>query len=430
MVQFLTYRAGDGNRPAQNWAAKTALGAKATKHDHWGWALSESPTMFKNHSIETPSCADLLPPSGPKPDSIGAFCREALNVREYGLAVLPCGGEDGKKALVKWERMTAPQPKNVIKNWAAKPSFRQANLGILTGASGLTVVDCDTPGKLLELVTLFGETPIVITTPRGGLHLYYRSRGEASGVVVIDGLKIDIKAAGGMVVAPPSARLMDDGTVRSYRFLEGNWEWVQNLPEITPGALSERLYRTGAPANGLAPNKVPVGERNNTLFSALLRLARHVESQDALLAEALQIVESFAEPLNLSDVQATVGSVWRYKAEGRLFSSSAPEIQIPVSVQKLLCATPGGADAFMLLGVLLASHGARTREGKTFAIVAEAMQGANVIEGWGARRYRAATKVLVELKLLTQTHKGGKRRGDPHHFMLVTGHRGIGCPAI
>ena len=73
---------------------------------------------------------------------------------------------------------------------------KSANLGIITGASGLTVIDCDTPGKRLELEAIFGSTPVVVATLRGGLHLYYWGNGEDSGPIKIDGMKIDVKGLG------------------------------------------------------------------------------------------------------------------------------------------------------------------------------------------------------------------------------------------
>jgi hypothetical protein len=77
----------------------------------------------------------------------GPFGREAFKAWQYGLAVLPCGGEDGKRPLIKWKGITGPQPEHQINASVSQPSFKSANLGIITGASNLTVIDCDTPGN-------------------------------------------------------------------------------------------------------------------------------------------------------------------------------------------------------------------------------------------------------------------------------------------
>jgi hypothetical protein len=218
----------------------------------------------------------------------------------------------------------------------------------LTGASGLTVIDCDTPGRRSELEKIFGETPIVVATPRGGLHLYYMNRGERSGPLEIDGMKIDVKGIGGVVVAPPSSRRMPDGTTRSYRFMECDWAWLEGLPEIKLRALPAKFYNTRASAEGTAPlGQIPVGARNDTLFRLLKDHARDVETHAALLAGAHKIAQGFCEPIDQREIEATVASVWGYKVEGKLIASTSPKILIPVSLVELLGATVNGADALI-----------------------------------------------------------------------------------
>jgi hypothetical protein len=374
--------------------------------------------MPEQSTLENPTTPEWpdLTVSARKSAVGGPFGRKALNARQYGLAVLPCGGAEGKKPLTKWRTIIRPQSERQIEAMLARPSLKSANLGIITGASGITVIDCDTPGKRLELEALFGETPIVIGTPRGGLHLYYQSNGEHSGPIEIDGMKIDVKGLGGFIVAPPSMRTMPDGAVRGYNFLEGGWDWLASLPEIKPGALPAKFYRHVPSATEPASGSVPVGERNTTLFNALRSIARGTETQADLLQKALKINGGFAEPLQAREVEATVGSVWGYKESGTLVGASAPALLIPAPVQGVLCSTKNGADAFMLLGVLMVNHGARTRRGESFAIAVEAMIAAGKIKGWGVKRYRGAIQVLIASGLIARTHKGGARPGDAHVY--------------
>lgn len=374
--------------------------------------------MLEQTKLETPSTPEW-PDSSVSvraPANAGPFCREALNTWQYSLAVLPCGGADGKRPLVKWRTVTCSQSERQIKTLLARPALKSANLGIITGASGLTVIDCDTPGKRLELEALFGETPLVIGTPRGGLHLYYKSNGEHSGPLEIDGMKIDVKGLGGFIVAPPSSRTMPDGAVRGYIFVEGGWAWVEALPEIKPGALPAKFYSHAASATTQASVRTPVGERNTTLFNALRGIARDTETQADLLQKAMKINAGFSEPLQVREVEATVGSVWGYKMNGTLVAASAPALLIPLPAQSQLCKTKDGADAFMLLSVLLVSHGARARRGENFAIAAEAMMEAEKIKGWGVKRYRGAIQILMTTGLIERTHKGGARPGDTHVY--------------
>ena len=263
-------------------------------------------------------------------------------------------------------------------------------------------------GNAWKLEAIFGVTPIVVATPRGGLHLYYRGNGENSGRLKIDGMKIDVKGLGGFVVAPPSTRIMADGTAGSYHFLEGGWEWAETLPQMKAGALPKRFYGSRLSDGEPLADKVGVGLRNITLFKSLLRLAKTSQTRDELLREAITINGGFTEPLQMREVEATVGSVWGYKAEGRLIVPSAPKIQIPASALELLLNTANSADALMLLSVLLFNHDARARRGEDFAIAAEAMQRAEVVKGWGIKRYRGATEVLMAAGLILRSNKAAR----------------------
>ena len=134
----------------------------------------------------------------PQNQLIGPFCSMAARAASHGFAVIPCGGADdpsGKRPLIKWGNFKSHPGVDVVAGWAARPAFGAANLGIITGLSGVTVVDCDTPGCLFELYDLFGETPIVVTTPSGGLHLYFRSSGERCGPFRVGDIKGDIRIA-------------------------------------------------------------------------------------------------------------------------------------------------------------------------------------------------------------------------------------------
>lgn len=88
------------------------------------------------------------------------------------------------------------------------------NVGIVTGEiSGLAVVDCDTR----EAANYFWrslQTPVVVETPRGGYHFYYRHPGQH--VKTCQGDGFDIRGDGGYVAAPPT---VVNG--KQYRFRSG-----------------------------------------------------------------------------------------------------------------------------------------------------------------------------------------------------------------
>src|SRR5262245_60514823 len=137
-------------------------------------------------------------------ESPGAFASAALALHARGLAVLPVGGENGKRPLVKhWSKWRTQTRETVERLIAQHP---EASIAINCGPSRLTVVDADDENALADAEARFGYSPLVVRTPRGGGHLYYRNAGEGcpTRLRVHEGLNVDIKGRGGYVLAPPS----------------------------------------------------------------------------------------------------------------------------------------------------------------------------------------------------------------------------------
>lgn len=97
------------------------------------------------------------------------------------------------------------------------------NLGIITGAiSGIVVVDCDNE-RAMEYAKEHGLTSPVAVKTRRGMHYYFRHPNNGRRYRNKVGSKpgrdwhncpgLDFRGDGGQVVAPPSIRLNDDGTV-------------------------------------------------------------------------------------------------------------------------------------------------------------------------------------------------------------------------
>jgi hypothetical protein len=155
----------------------------------------------------------------------------ALSYAGYGWSVFPVD-PGGKKPLVKWREESTSDPEKVIEMWTIMPN---ANVGIDTGKSGLVVVDVDDIGAVKELSERFGFDPsaddtAVARTGRGGLHIYYRAgdeevRNSASKIAA----HVDIRGAGGYVVAPPS--LHESGQ---------HYEWVR---KVAPKPIPEAMVR-------------------------------------------------------------------------------------------------------------------------------------------------------------------------------------------
>ena len=169
--------------------------------------------------------------AGPTP-----FADAALVLWGHGLALVPLGGDDGKVTLVKWKYLKHRPGREYLKRLTTKHPTR--NIGVLTGLSRVTVVDVDDPELVDDMLRRFGDTPLITGTPRGGFHLWYKSNGERC-QTGLNGLKVDIKGIGGVVVVPPSIRPTGPHAGKAYTFVKGSWDDLGGLPTITPGALED-----------------------------------------------------------------------------------------------------------------------------------------------------------------------------------------------
>ena len=361
------------------------------------------------------------------PPFFSPFRDAAADVTAAGLVVLPCGGPSGKAPLLKWKSLRRPIGEARLRQWLADPQFADANIGIATGSSGVTVIDCDTPNSLDKLIAIFGPTPIIVATPRGGHHLYYTSAGEGSGPLPSGNLKIDVKGVGGFIVIPPSIRQSGEHTGKTYRFVTGSWADVCHLPPVKDGVLastgdgpgpSGRKTMNCAGDRAQPPHGRDVGRRNQSLFDALRAAALETKNLGRLADLANSLNQTFDPPLEEAEVAQTVGSVWKYREEGRLFVAGQSTIAIPGSVFDRLSSVDNGADGLMLLACLIRNHGARSARNEPFAVVAAKMAQAGTIKGWAVTRCRNAIETLLGNGFLRRIHKGGRRRGDPHRYLL------------
>lgn len=176
----------------------------------------------------------------------------ALDLYERGYMPIPLRSEIGqrKKPSCSWRQYQAERPS--AETVADLFGGDVMNLAIVTGrVSGIVVVDLD--GKIPDPRTWLAEhgfsvkTPIV-STGRGGAHVYYRHPGGTvpNGVKLreLDGVTLDIRADGGYVVAPPS--IHDTGT---------HYEWVVG-PDVPPAAFPQELMTLINRANEYGTIKV------------------------------------------------------------------------------------------------------------------------------------------------------------------------------
>jgi hypothetical protein len=349
---------------------------------------------------------------------MGAFQDMALGLHARGAAVIPTGGEDGKTPLVNGWSKWKGQSRQTVEAFSRK--HPEANIGIVTGLSRLTVVDADDEKTLADAEVRFGKSPLITRSPRGGGHIYFKSSGERNANLRPE-MNADIRGVGGMVLVPPSVR----AGVGCYRIERGSWDDLQRLPTVdVPLALPEKPKARPAKPEAIE------GARNNSLFLALRYHADACDSVEALFLEAHAINAQFPSPLPKAEAEKVARSVWRMKQEGRLILPGKPRILMTFGELEMV-----GADACYLYLWLKRWHGAKN--GASFALSAKAMEKAKVLPGWGRRRYELATIELRAVGLIERIHKGGAKRGDPSIFRMgrrnspnVTKHPSAASPLV
>ena len=241
-----------------------------------------------------------------------------------------CGETDCRHVAKHPRIMAWPQAATtndgMIETWESQ--WPDANIGIVTGSSsGLLVVDVDGEAgarSMQQLEEKFGPMPPTVTVRTGRGHHYYFAAPQCSvgsKAAVFRG--IDIRANGGMVVAPPSVHA--SGTV--YEFVPG--QSPQDIELATAPPCFSELAPETASRNGQShptelPDKntatsgrlIPSGERNSTLFrmgSAMRGVGFSEEPITAALQK--QNVLTCQPPLSDQEVSHIVSSCASYRPE-------------------------------------------------------------------------------------------------------------------
>lgn len=238
----------------------------------------------------------------------------ALGYAERGLAVFPLA-EGTKIPCIKGGFTQATTDAEQIRLfWTTRP---MCNIGIATGgmSNGLVVVDVDLDNEKGEdgYVALrswedeHGELPegACVTTPRGGMHLYFMSDEPFSCSTNAD-IGIDVRADGGFVVAPPSVR--DDG--RAY-------EWDLHIEDygIPRADANVKAFIAKAQEGRMAtkrfelPDRIRNGERNDTLYRYACSLQAHSVPDDVIISSVIGVNRSLCDnPLDDDECEKIVNS--------------------------------------------------------------------------------------------------------------------------
>ena len=146
----------------------------------------------------------------------------------------------------------------------------------------------------------YGQTPVVIQSPRG-THALYRHNGEGRHIKPWGSeLPADV-LGGGYAIGANSCTSGGE-----YCFLRGS---LGDLKDLRPAdGLREELLRRVERQNA-SPSK----GHNDDLFKRLLRVAKRCDDFDSLLAEAREINMTFKPQLADEEVVKTAKSAWKYE---------------------------------------------------------------------------------------------------------------------
>lgn len=319
------------------------------------------------------------------------FRTHAGKLLDVDLSIFPVRG---KKPLVNWKQWQSKVVgADTLNRWLEK--HPAANIGIAAGElSGVTVVDSDNPNVTpMELFAIYGETPLVIQTPSGGYHLYYRHNGE--GCKRLAEKKIDIKGQGGYVVAPDS---VNPQTGKTYRYYIGDLMEFDNLPFMIPQLEAYQCFSEGI--------------RNTALYDYLRSEALSCPTVKELrnIADNYNI-RHLTPPLDAIEVQKVIKSVWSYKEAGRLFQAGKQSIVLEIDkIKDWMCKYP---PALALYVDLRRCH---ITKGKIFVI---ASKGYDKRLGWSDTTVTKARNVLLQYGVMERVHQGGKRKGDKGEFRFL-----------
>jgi len=215
-----------------------------------------------------------------------------------------------------------------IRKWWT--SWPDANIGCALGPSGLLVIDYDPRNdhdgvQLRHLTAACSEgleSAPMCRTGGGGFHAYFVSASEDDRLPTKFGhapdksapFAFDIKRAGGYAVLPPSLHV----TGKSYRWtaavgaeaVKSAYALPEGLRRYVGAQCNRRTYDPTSRGSTSPGGRIPVGERNNTLFRAARGIRSNGSNLETIL-DALRSLNSRWEiPLDDAEVSAIARSAF------------------------------------------------------------------------------------------------------------------------
>ena len=240
----------------------------------------------------------------------------ALGYAQRGWPVFPCRAGGKAPLTVHGFKDATTDPEVIHRWWAQWPA---ANVAIATGKPGPDVLDVDQRedgsgfAALNELnrAGLTAGVRMIMRTPSGGLHAYFTGTGQRCGS--LPRLHLDFKAAGGYVIAPPSA-LADGRAWRLAQTRDGSgvldWQACRELLAPARQLRADHRPRGSIRALSRAVASAEHGNRNRLLYWAACR-ALDDDLDPWLLTDA-----AMAAGLDQGEAARTVTSALRRAGRG------------------------------------------------------------------------------------------------------------------
>lgn len=155
--------------------------------------------------------------------------QEAMNYLSIGWSIIPIRLSD-KMPAIEWRKYQDAAPdEDVVTDWfengvpdGCGGYTRAFGLGVITGkVSGLVVLDCDNQEAVTYAVSEAGLFSMLTVKTTRGQHLYFKhpdtpvqNKVGGTGRDWPDVHGLDLRGDGGYVVAPPSLKFNEDGSLR------------------------------------------------------------------------------------------------------------------------------------------------------------------------------------------------------------------------
>lgn len=222
-----------------------------------------------------------------------------------------------KRPIYKWAEFQnkLPTEAQIKSMFAANP---KAMLAIITGElSHIMVIDCDSPEAIQQVEESLPDSfePIIAVSPRGGRHYYFacaNGKWQTKSAVLKN---IDIRANGGVIVAPPSK----NDTGGQYRWLTGldfDKSRLQEMPEslckLLASAQIEHKPKFVVDLKSVK-DLYAEGRRDSDLFHLALALRKSGESREYVLKNLMVVAKSWGEEKEIDWFQKKVESAFGHE---------------------------------------------------------------------------------------------------------------------